>query len=178
MRDPVVLVPYDAAWPQIFAEVRERLLDVFDGVDVAVEHVGSTAVPGLAAKPVIDVLLGAPSLQDVEERIPALAADGWSYVPAYESELPERRYFRRPAEGTRTHHLHAVVRGGPFWRDHLAFRDFLRTHPADARAYEALKRGLAASCGTDREAYTEGKTGFVRGILFRARLEGGGPSGG
>jgi GrpB-like predicted nucleotidyltransferase (UPF0157 family) len=171
--DPVVLVPHDPAWPSRFAEERDRLVALFAGVDVGIEHVGSTAVPGLAAKPVIDVLLGAPSLRDVEDRIPALAADGWSYVPEHEDALPDRRYFVKSAGGARSHHLHAVVNGSAFWRDHLAFRDFLRTHPADVRAYEALKRDLAAAHRDDRAAYTDGKTAFVRGILFRARLEAG-----
>lgn len=170
--EPIVLVPHDPAWALRFSEERARIAAVFADVPgVEIEHVGSTAIPGIAAKPVIDLMLGAPSLADIEARIPAVEALGYRYVREFEAELPERRYFRRAARGPRTHHLHAVVLGGPFWRDHLAFRDFLRRHPADARAYESLKHSLAESCDGDREVYTDGKSAFVRGILFRARLE-------
>jgi GrpB-like predicted nucleotidyltransferase (UPF0157 family) len=167
--DPVMIVPWRAEWAQRFAEQRERLLALFAPAEVAVEHVGSTAVPGLAAKPIVDMMLGVRRLVDVEARIPALEDEGWEYVPEHEAVFPERRFLARPAPRPRTHHLHAVELGSAFWRDHLAFRDHLRSHPDEAAAYAELKRELAARFGRDRDGYTEAKTDFVRGVLARAR---------
>jgi len=131
---------------------------------VAVEHVGSTAVPGLAAKPVIDIVVGVRRLKDAAACAAPLAAIGYECVPEYEAEIPDRRYFRKGPFGGRTHHLHMVEFGGAFWRRHLAFRDWLRTHPEDAARYGALKRELAATHEADREAYTEAKNAFVREV--------------
>lgn len=103
----------------------------------------------------------------IEERIPAIEALGYLYVPEHETDSPERRYFRKPREGARTHHLHAVETGSAFRRDHLAFRDALRVHPAWAAGYAALKRALAERHRDDRAAYTEGKTAFVSSVLAR-----------
>jgi len=165
--EPVVIVPFRAEWAERFVEQRERLLVLFAPEPVRIEHVGSTSVLGLAAKPIVDMMLGVRRLADVERRIPVLEADGWEYVPEHERIFPDRRFFARPVPRPRTHHLHAVEVGTDFWRDHLAFRDHLRTHPADAEAYAALKRELAARYGHDREAYTEAKGDFVRSVLAR-----------
>ena len=114
-----VVVAYDPAWPGCFIDVRAGLRGFF-GEAVAIEHIGSTAVPGLAAKPVIDVLLGAGTLGEIELRVGALRAAGWNYVPEHEDELPMRRYFVRPAGATPRINLHAVVLGSTFgasiWR--------------------------------------------------------------
>jgi GrpB-like predicted nucleotidyltransferase (UPF0157 family) len=103
--------------------------------------------------------------------IEPLAGIGYEYVPEFEDELPERRYFRKGPPEARTHHVHMVETGTEFWQRHLLFRDYLRTHPATADEYEALKRRLAKQHTTDREAYTEGKTDFIRGIVEMARAE-------
>lgn len=169
----VVVVPYDDGWPDAFERERARLAAVF-GSEATIEHVGSTAVPGLFAKPIIDIMVGMPALGAIEMRTAAMQALGYDYVPQYEREMPERRYFRRPSAHPRTHHVHGVVTNGEFWRVHLAFRDYLRTHPQDARAYGELKRALAARHGFDRRAYLEGKSTFVESILARAAA---GPSG-
>lgn len=135
MTDRVIVVAYDPDWPRRFADERCVLAAVFAGSEAAIEHVGSTAVPGLGAKPVIDVMVGLPALVEVERRIPALEAAGYEYVPAYEKQLPERRYFRNPRLGPRAFHVHCVVTGSEFWIRHLAFRDYLRDHPESAAAY-------------------------------------------
>jgi GrpB-like predicted nucleotidyltransferase (UPF0157 family) len=168
LNDPVVIVPWRAEWADRFAEMRARVLGLFEPGEAVVEHVGSTSVPGLAAKPIVDMMLGVSRLAEIEKRIPALEADGWEYVARHERVLPERRYFARPVPRPRTHHLHAVEIDSAFWRDHLAFRDHLRAHPGDAAAYAELKRALATRHGRDREAYTEAKTDFVRSVLARA----------
>ena len=170
MTKHIVVAPYDPRWPDLFVEERGRLGDVFAGTTASVEHVGSTSVPGLAAKPVIDILVGLPSLAAAEARISALESCGYHYVPEYEREIPERRYYRRPLVRPRTHHLHCVVEGSEFWRRHLAFRDHLRSHPDDAREYGALKAELAAKHRTDGVAYTQGKSAFIETILRAALL--------
>ncbi|MCK6460835.1 MAG: GrpB family protein [Planctomycetes bacterium] len=167
----VVLVPYDPDWPRRFERERDLLARIFRGTAVAIEHVGSTAVPGLGGKPVLDIMAGVPQLSDVEARIPDLEVAGYEYVAEYESRLPERRYFRKPRAGPRTHHLHAVVRDGVFWRRHLLFRDYLRTHPEAASAYFELKERLASRYRTDRVAYTDGKSAFVESVLARAAAD-------
>lgn len=141
------------------------LAAVFEGADVAIEHVGSTAVPGLAAKPILDVLLGVGDLAVVERRIEKLAQAGLSYVPEYEAELPERRYFKRRPDL----HLHCVVEGGRLWSRHLLFRDSLRSDPEAAAAYQRLKLELAARHGRNRRAYLDGKSVFIESILERAQ---------
>ena len=123
MTNHALLVLYDPAWPRRFDEERRVLAAVFAGTEAVIEHVGSTAVPGLGSKPVIDVMVGVPALAAVEERIPALEAVGYGYVQEYEPQLPERRCFRKPQLGTRTFHVHCVVHGSDFWIRHLAFRD-------------------------------------------------------
>ncbi len=132
------------------------------------EHVGSTAVPGLAAKPILDILAGLRVLSDARACIPRLEAIGYEYVPEYEDRLPERRYFRKGPLENRTHHLHMVEIGSDFWTSHVRFRKYLRGHPEAAREYEALKRDLAAAHAGDRDLYTESKADFILSILVRA----------
>jgi GrpB-like predicted nucleotidyltransferase (UPF0157 family) len=120
MTDRVTVVPYSPDWPRRFDEEHSILFAVFAGTEAVIEHVGSTAVPGLGAKPVIDVMVGLPALVDVEARIPGLEASGYEYVPEYEQQLPERRYFRKPRRGPRAFHVHCVVRGSNCWIRHLA----------------------------------------------------------
>ncbi len=163
------IVAYDPDWPARFETERKRVLALFAPGGAVLEHVGSTAVPGLAAKPIVDMMLGVERLAEVEARIPALEALGYEYVAQHEVRFPERRFLARPRSGPRTHHLHAVERGSGFWRRHLGFRDLLRADPRTARAYEDLKRGLARQHAEDREAYTEAKTDFIEAALERAR---------
>jgi GrpB-like predicted nucleotidyltransferase (UPF0157 family)/ribosomal protein S18 acetylase RimI-like enzyme len=163
--DRVVLHEYSPEWPALF-DMEERLLrDAFSGVDVAIEHVGSTSVPGMAAKPVVDILLGAESLAVIEQRIEALRTAGYRYVPEFERLLPQRRYFVKPDRRNARVHLHAVQREGPFWREQVAFRERLRTDPALFSGYLELKRHLATQFPSDRNAYTDAKAPFIRATL-------------
>lgn len=132
----VEIVPYDPFWPERFEAERLVLAEVFAGLEVGIEHVGSTAVPGLGAKPIVDIMLGAADLAAIEQRIAALEAAGYRYVPEHEAQIPERRYLRKPRRGPSVFHLHCVVTGGAFWLRQLAFRDYLRAHPEAAAAYE------------------------------------------
>lgn len=169
MPGQIVIVPYDANWPRRFEEERAVLASVFAGSGAVVEHIGSTSVPGLGAKPVIDVMVGVVALSDVEGRMPALEDAGYEYVQKYEAQLPERRYFRKPRTGSRAFHVHCVVKGSEFWVRHLAFRDYLREHPASAAAYDELKRDLAAR--VTKADYTDAKSPFIESVLTAAMRE-------
>lgn len=169
--ETVELSAYSPMWPAVFDIEKARLAAIFGTDGVLIEHIGSTAVPGLGAKPVIDILLGAPSLAVIERHIPALLESGYRYVPEFERAIPERRYFTKRDGHPGHFHLHAVVYDTPFWRDHIAFRDLLRTDPGYAERYWRLKNALAARHRSDRGAYTDAKTNFIREALARARGE-------
>lgn len=163
-----VVSPYSAEWPDLFRGIREELLDVFSPLVVSIEHIGSTSVPGLAAKPVIDVLLGAQSLLDIESRIGPLGERDYAYVSKYEREIPMRRYFVKPSGASLRVHLHGVEIGSPIWREHLVFRDALRGN-LDLRArYQMLKLRLAEEFADDKSAYTDAKGPFIRSALEAA----------
>jgi GrpB-like predicted nucleotidyltransferase (UPF0157 family) len=175
---PVRIVDYDPHWPAMFEDERKRIVEATGQWLIAIEHLGSTSVPGLAAKPVIDMVAAVATLNDAKHIIEPLAALGYDYVPEYEVELPERRYFRkrwRGPEGDK-YHLHVVELGSEFWQRHLAFRDYLRRHPEAVREYAELKRRLAIKHGTDIDAYTEAKSDFIRGIEQKAAAAAPSPS--
>ena len=165
---PVIIVDYDARWPGLYREEEARVLQAVGDRIAAIEHIGSTAVPGLAAKPIIDMMVAVRKLADADECIEPLQALGWLYAPENEVETPERRYFDMGLPGARTHHLHMVELASDWWVRHLAFRDFLRAHSQTAQEYERLKRGLAARYRDDREAYTTAKTEFIQSVVARA----------
>ena len=171
---PILIVDYDPRWPQMFQEEKQRLEAALGRWLLGIQHVGSTAVPGLAAKPIIDIMPGLRSLDDTPRIIGPMRRLGYQYFPEYEDDLPARRYFRKPAgeafRGGGSHHVHVVETTSEFWRRHIAFRDYLRTHPEAAMEYAELKRRLAAEHGADREGYTEAKTDFIRAIEAKARI--------
>ena len=159
----VRLVPYDPAWPSLFVAEAGRLQTFFAaaGLVVLLEHTGSTAIPGLAAKPVLDILAGYPEGAPVTDYIDALTSA--DYVHRGEQGIPGREFFRRG--NPRSYHLHLAAVDSPFWRDHLTFRNRLRADKSLREAYAALKHDLAARFPRDREAYIEGKEPFVKEIL-------------
>jgi GrpB-like predicted nucleotidyltransferase (UPF0157 family) len=166
---PIEVVDYDPAWPARYAEERDRIAAALgDGV-LAIEHVGGTAVPGLPAKPVIDLMVGVADIERAGQAVAGLINLGYEYVPEFESQLPDRRYFRRGSP--ETHHVHMVPVSSDFWSEHLLFRDYLRTHPQAAEEYGKLKRGLADRFRTDREAYRAGKVPFIDTVVDAARRE-------
>ena len=169
---PIVIAEYDPAWPEMFEVEAAIIFAVTGNIVRRLEHIGSTAVPGLAAKPVIDILAGVDVLDLARAAVPAMQRVEYEYVPEFEEETPQRLYFRKDVDGARAFHVHMVELTSDWWADHLLFRDWLRAHPDDARAYAALKRDLAAKHGADRVAYTDAKTGFVRECLARARAAG------
>lgn len=168
----VVIADYDPRWPEMYEAEKARILEAAGHWLVDIHHVGSTSVPGLAAKPIIDIMPGIRSLADTPRIIEPMAHLGYEYIPAYEDQLPERRYFRKPpgpeSVNRRQFHVHVVETTSDFWRRHLAFRDYLRANPEASAEYAALKRRLAAEFGSDREGYTNAKTVFIRGIEEKA----------
>lgn len=163
--EEVHLEPHDPRWAVQFAIERDRLLELLPGKFAAIEHIGSTAVPELAAKPVIDLLAGVGSIGEADALLDSLCSHGYSTSAEFNATLPDRRWLMRHADGRRTHHLHLVVFGGGLWLRWLQFRDLLRADPSVAARYGHLKHELAAEHHHDREAYTRAKSAFIDEVL-------------
>ena len=161
----VELAAYDSSWPSMFEAERlsleEELAPWLAG---AIEHIGSTAVPLLLAKPIIDIMAPVITLEQSRAAIDVVCRAGYLYYP-YKADL--MHWFCKPSPGMRTHHLHLVPRGSALWIERLTFRDALRKSPTLANEYAALKTRFAAQFRTDREAYTDAKTPFVKMVLSR-----------
>ncbi len=169
--DPIEVVDADPGWSAMGDEAVDEVRWALEPWVVDVEHIGSTAVPDLAAKPVIDLMVGVRSLDDSPEIVAAVTSLGYEYVPEFEDELPDRRFFRRLADGVRTHQVHLVERTNlEWWERHVAFRDWLRDHDEDRDAYAELKRRLAVEHRDDRLAYTDAKSEFIHAVERRAGL--------
>jgi GrpB-like predicted nucleotidyltransferase (UPF0157 family) len=165
----IVVADHDPAWPAMFEQERARLAAALGPLAIVIEHVGSTAVPGLAAKPIIDLLVGVRSLDDAAPRcVEQLAAIGYTFMPEYRSLLPDQLFFRKGVPGPWTHHVHVMRPSGPGWERRLVFRDYLRANPDAAKAYSDLKRELAARFKDDIAAYRGGKDAFVAEIMAKA----------
>lgn len=169
MSAPVVIVDYDPAWPEAFQALRQQLAAVLGNLALTIEHVGSTAVPGLAAKPIIDLDVVVRSIADVPAAIERLAPLG--YVHQGDLGIPGREAFRTPPNAL-PHHLYIVPAGNLAYRRHILFRDYLRRHPDEANAYAEFKRAAAERFRGDRSAYTTAKDGIVESMLRRAEEEG------
>ena len=170
----IIIAPYDPTWPSRFAAEAERIRHAFGDLALRVEHVGSTSVPGLAAKPVVDIQVSVRSLEPGDFYHTRLADLGYTHFPlgAFDLVYP---FFKRPAAWPSTHHVHFCVAGSEQEREHLAFRDYLRRNPAAAAEYVALKRKLASAHDgltmESQERYSLAKTEFVRAVLGRAAAE-------
>jgi GrpB-like predicted nucleotidyltransferase (UPF0157 family) len=180
LAERIEVVEYDPAWPAVFAAEAARLRPFFPpGCIKRLEHIGSTAVPGLAAKPIVDILVGVDDRELVRREVaPRMEASGYDYFwrPTSGDDVgPFYPWFiGRDAAGRRVSHVHVVTLGQEGQWERVAFRDHLRGHPETAAEYAALKRELAARLGADREAYTEAKTEF---ILRVTRIATGDPAG-
>ena len=164
------IVDYDPAWPDRFKEERKALRRVLrPWLAGPIEHIGSTAVPGLAAKPVIDIMAGVETLEGSLDAIDAVVILGYCYFP-YQATV--RHWFCKPSDAFRTHHLHLVPLNSPQWARPIAFRNYLRAHRDVASEYEELKRRLARQFRFDREAYTESKGTFIEAITKKAATSG------
>lgn len=161
--DLVELVDHDPTWAELYEQEAATLRPVFDDRLVGMEHIGSTSVPGLRAKPIVDVLVGLRELELTDDQIAAMGELGYSFLG--EHGLPGRLFFRKEP---RTHHVHVVEHGGEHWERQLTFRDALRADEEERKRYDAFKRSLVAE-GHPREVYTELKTPFIREVEARAR---------
>jgi GrpB-like predicted nucleotidyltransferase (UPF0157 family) len=172
-REKVDIVPYDSRWAQLFDEERAQLVALFPAIVRRVEHFGSTAVPGLSAKPIVDMLVEVTSLDETKSHIvPVLEASGYDYLwrPTTGDDTPPfyAWFIKRDTNRQRTHHIHMVERDFPQW-EALLFRDYLIAHADAAQQYVDVKRRLAAQFPNDRSAYTDAKGEFVRRITDAAR---------
>ena len=159
--DSILVVPYDAHWPALFASWQQSLTATLGETAVRVDHVGATAVPGVAAKPVIDIQVSVPDVEDENSYVAGIETLG---VPLRMRE-PGHRYFRPPPDEPRIVQIHVCAAGSQWERAHLLFRDYLRHHPGARDAYTALKQQLADRYRDDRIAYNEAKTGFILDTL-------------
>lgn len=155
----VEVIAYDPCWPAAFAAERLALVTALGKTVAEVHHIGSTSVVGLAAKPIIDIILEVDSLERLDEKTPEMEVLG--YEAMGEFGMPGRRYFRKGGKN-RTHHVHAFLVGDANVIRHLAFRDYLTAYPQAAVEYAQLKKRLAISCADDWEAYCDGKDDFMK----------------
>jgi GrpB-like predicted nucleotidyltransferase (UPF0157 family) len=172
--DDVQIVPYDPDWAAQYAVEADRLCAVLNPeLLLGLEHFGSTAVPGLAGKPIIDILIAVTSLARAKvTMIQPIIALGYVYWA--ENPKPDRMFFVKgmpPYGERRTHHVHITEPDGEMWQRRLAFRDYLRANPAEARRYEELKRDLAARHPINREQYTDAKTEYVESVYRKMGLD-------
>ncbi len=159
MYDEIALTNYDPAWPGRYEQELDRVAAALP-IEILrrAEHIGSTAVPGMLAKPVVDILLGVDSLEDARETFPPIL-EKLGYAFWEDNPKKDRLFFVKglPPNGPRTFHIHVTTLDSEMW-ERVLFRDYLRTHPEEARRYEELKQDLASKYPEDREAYSEGKT--------------------
>jgi GrpB-like predicted nucleotidyltransferase (UPF0157 family) len=168
--EPVQVGPYDPEWPDRFDDERHLLRQVIGDFAIGgIHHVGSTSVPGLDAKPIIDILAGVGDLEAARPCIGLVAPLGYLYAPYRAAEM---HWFCKPHPSRRTHHLHLVPATSARFHDELRFRDYLRGHPQARAEYARLKHRLAERFRWDRDAYTQAKTTFVQDILARAAVSG------
>ena len=164
------VVPYDPDWPVAFDAEATRLRAALGALALRIDHNGSTSIPGLGAKPIIDIQVSVAALQPIATYGVPLLAMGYVHVPHPDDSFCP--FFHRPSQWPHTHHVHVVKAGGAEERRTLAFRDYLRDHPSAAREYGELKqdlaRQLAATTHESREAYASAKTDFIERIVARA----------
>ncbi len=164
----VVIIPYDEKWPNMFDVEKAKILSAVPH-DIIVEHIGSTAILGLAAKPIIDIMIGTKDLSMANACIKPLEAIDYEYIPQFEEKFPTRRFLHRgPNHPNQHYHLHMVVRDSDFWHDHLFFRDYLRTHKQAMMDYQTLKEDLANKYKNDVSGYCEAKSEFIQRILKKS----------
>jgi GrpB-like predicted nucleotidyltransferase (UPF0157 family) len=169
--DDIEIVAYDPAWPSLFEQEAIRLRAALKGEAISgLEHFGSTAIPRLAAKPIIDILIAVPSIKTARAVFPARLTS-LAYVFWPDNPKTDRLFFVKgmpPYGERRTHHVHVTEPEGELWQ-RLVFRDYLRAHPDEAERYEALKQRLAVEHRMDREAYTAAKSDYVANVVRKAR---------
>lgn len=163
--EEIQLSPYESGWQILFFEERDRLQANIGGYVLDIQHIGSTSIPGMLAKPILDIGIAVTNFEEAARCIPPMEKLGYTYKG--ENGIPRRHYFVKG--DPRTHHVHMVEIESEEWRSNLLFRDYLIKNPETAREYARLKQELAKQFATEREAYQAGKDGFIKAVLYKAR---------
>jgi GrpB-like predicted nucleotidyltransferase (UPF0157 family) len=158
----VEVVTYNPEWPQMYDEESHKISSLLSSEIVSIHHIGSTAIPGIFAKPVIDILVVVEDIDKIDNYNPQMASTG--YIPRGEYGIPGRRFFIKPSQDFRSHHVHIYQTGNPEIEPHFKFRDYMLAHPDDARIYSELKKDLAFKYTYDIDAYVDGKKEYIEGI--------------
>ncbi|MCP3738648.1 GrpB family protein [Rossellomorea sp. BNER] len=162
----VEVLPYQSEWKVRYQKEKNRILNLLKNVSITIHHVGSTSVEGLAAKPIIDILVELPTLESLNPHIDEFVKSG--YVLKGENGIPNRRYFQFEKDGTRLVHLHMYQKGNHEIHRHIAFRDYLREFPKEAKQYGNIKQELAKRFPLDIASYIMGKDEFVKAMEKKA----------
>ncbi len=170
MSEPIILEKYNPEWPDFFIEERVKIEKVLGHLIVKIEHIGSTAIPGMGGNPTIDILIGVQEKEDAEKCVPLLASIGYVFDPDRHEDYPERKSLDKQAIGSKIH-LYIVDINSEYWVRHILFRDHLRENPDVAREYNKLKVDLVKKYRYDREAYAKGKAKFIKKIEDKAKKE-------
>lgn len=165
----VSIIEYRPEWRKMFEEEKLLLQAALSEVSAQVEHIGSTAVNGLAAKPIIDIMIGLPDFSAADKFVPEIEALGYEYFKKYEDEMPFRRYFAKNSNEIRTHQIHLVEISDEFWERHIFFRDYLRQNSEAAKKYADLKKQLAEREWEDVNEYADAKTEFIKCVENKAK---------
>ncbi|MDP2860788.1 MAG: GrpB family protein [bacterium] len=174
-RGTVKLVPHNPKWSELFEQEKQLLKNTFGDIIIAIEHIGSTAIPGIPTKPIIDMDIGVESLEvarNMKEKFEKLGYEHRPFVPGHikEESKWQELYVKGP-EAKRTHHAHITVYGNSHWKNDLLFRDYLRKNSARAKQYAELKQELAEKYADDRETYTKNKEQLINDTLETAKKE-------
>jgi GrpB-like predicted nucleotidyltransferase (UPF0157 family) len=164
----IIIEPYSDDWKLAFEKESELLLNSINDKDIVIEHIGSTSVIGLGAKPIIDIMIGLKDFSTANTHIPTIVNLGYKYVSKFECIMPYRRFFTKELNGEKTHHIHMVQLGTEFWNRHLLFRDHLRNDINDRNKYLELKINLADKEWKNGSEYADAKTDFIRQIEIKA----------
>jgi GrpB-like predicted nucleotidyltransferase (UPF0157 family) len=167
MARKIKVVPHDPNWSNLFKAEADELTAIFGQEVAAIHHIGSTAIPNIRAKPIIDILVKVHDIEKIDEFNEAIMELG--YQPKGEFGIPGRRFFIKGDDATRTHHVHMFQAGGPEVERYLNFRDYMMAHPEEAQAYSRLKEELVREFPEDIEGYMEGKDGFIKEIDRKAK---------
>ena len=166
----IKIVDYSSEWPQIYENEREFIGGILSGLDYRIEHIGSTSVEGLGAKPIIDILLGLEDFdRDSKKLVELMTGAGYNYVDSFEHIMPYRRYFNKKSDGVVTgYHVHSVQTGGWFWNRHIAFRNYLRENDDVRDEYYRVKKELSKKVWDDKNDYAWAKTDFIVPVQEKA----------
>ena len=161
IEEELYLVDHDPEWINRFGEEKKRLNTILKGTPYEICHVGSTAIPELKAKPIVDIIIGLDSLETADSLIPVLLDGGYVTSEEFNRTLEDRRWLMRHKDGKRLFHLHLVVENSPIWHEYVGFTNLLQNNKAARSEYQELKETLLSSSGGDREAYTNAKREFI-----------------